>query len=114
LRVSAEDVTFEAHAGVEVEHHPRPLEYIIIGLILAVITVLEVYAYVRIEVRSILVPTLLTLSAIKFFLVVSFYMHLRFDHPIFRAVFCGGLAVAGSIITALIFLFGQYPYPPHP
>jgi cytochrome c oxidase subunit 4 len=107
-------MTTEVHGGVEVEHHPSPVKYILIGLVLGVITVLEVYAYTRPELKAMLVPILLVLSGVKFFLVVSFYMHLRFDNPIFRAVFGGGLAVAASIITALMFLFSQYPYPPHP
>jgi cytochrome c oxidase subunit IV len=112
--MSAEHASFEAHAGPEVEHHPGPLQYIVVGIVLAVITILEVHAYTREDIKPIVVPILLVLSAIKFFLVVSFYMHLKFDNPLFRGVFCFGLAVAGSIITALMFLFSQYPYPPHP
>jgi cytochrome c oxidase subunit 4 len=53
------------------------------------------------------------LSACKFAMVVGFYMHLRFDHPLFLGVFGFGLVVAGSVITALMFLFGQYPLPHH-
>jgi hypothetical protein len=45
--------------------------------------------------------------------VVGFYMHLRFDHPLFTGVFGFGLAVGASVITALMFLFGQYPHPLH-
>ena len=56
---------------------------------------------------------LLVLSAVKFATVVGFFMHLRFDNPLFLAVFGFGLAVAGSVITAFMFLFGQYPQPPH-
>jgi len=41
--------------------------------------------------------------------VVGFYMHLKFDHPLFTGVFGFGLMVGGSVITALIFLFAQYP-----
>ena len=40
-------------------------------------------------------------------------MHLRFDHPLFSGVFGFGLLVAASVITALMFLFGQYPLPLH-
>jgi hypothetical protein len=60
-----------------------------------------------------LVPILLVLSATKFVLVVGFYMHLHFDHPLFTGVFGFGLAVGASVITALMFLFGQYPHPLH-
>src|SRR5919199_2553453 len=98
----------------ELEHaHPGAKTYVIIGIILAVITVAEVFFYTQESVRAILVPLLLALSASKFVLVVGFYMHLKFDHPLFTGVFGFGLMVAGSIITALMFLFGQYPLPHH-
>jgi cytochrome c oxidase subunit 4 len=104
-----------AHATEhELEHaHPGPKTYTIVGVILAIITLLEVWAYTHEAIRPILVPILLVLSATKFVLVVGFYMHLRFDHPLFTGVFGFGLAVGGSIITALMFLFGQYPLPIH-
>ena len=96
------------------EHpHPGPKTYTLIGVVLAVITLVEVWAYTQQSLRAVLVPILLVLSASKFVLVVGFYMHLRFDHPLFTGVFGFGLAVAGSVITALLFLFGQYPLPHH-
>jgi cytochrome c oxidase subunit IV len=96
------------------EHsHPGARTYTIIGVVLAIITLVEVWAYTQESIRPLLVPILLVLSASKFVLVVGFYMHLRFDHPLFTGVFGFGLAVAGSVITALLFLFGQYPLPHH-
>jgi cytochrome c oxidase subunit IV len=102
----------DAGAEHELEHaHPGAKTYTIVGVILAIITVAEVFFYTQESVRAFLVPLLLVLSASKFVLVVGFYMHLRFDHPLFTGVFGFGLMVAGSIITALMFLFGQYPLP---
>jgi cytochrome c oxidase subunit 4 len=101
-----------AHA---MEHaHPGAKTYTIVGVILAVITMAEVFFYTQESVRTFLVPLLLVLSASKFALVIGFYMHLRFDHPLFTGVFGFGLIVGASVITALMFLFGQYPLPPHP
>jgi cytochrome c oxidase subunit IV len=101
----------ESHS---LEHaHPGAKTYVIVGVILAIITLAEVFFYTQESVRAFLVPLLLTLSAAKFAMVVGFYMHLRFDHPLFFGVFGFGLAVAGSVITALMFLFGQYPFPHH-
>jgi cytochrome c oxidase subunit 4 len=100
--------------GHELEHaHPGARTYVLVGAILAIITLTEVWAYTQPSLKPILVPLLLTLSAAKFILVVGFYMHLRFDHPLFTGVFGFGLAVAASVITALMFLFGQYPVPLH-
>ena len=103
------------HAGEhELEHaHPGAKTYVLVGVVLAIITLVEVLLYTEEAVRAILVPLLLLLSASKFALVVGFYMHLKFDHPLFTGVFGFGLLVAASIITALIFLFGQYALPVH-
>jgi cytochrome c oxidase subunit 4 len=101
----------DAHAA---EHaHPGAKTYTIVGVVLAIITVAEVFFYTQESVRTFLVPLLLVLSAAKFATVVGFYMHLKFDHPLFLGVFGFGLLVAGSIITALMFLFGQYALPHH-
>src|SRR5947209_7143141 len=100
--------------GHAVEHaHPGPRVYVIIGVILAAITLTEVWAYSQESIRPVLVPILLVLSALKFVMVVGFYMHLRFDHPLFTGVFGFGLVIAASVITAFMFLFGQYPLPIH-
>jgi cytochrome c oxidase subunit 4 len=100
----------DEHGALE-QAHPGPKVYTLVGVVLAVITLVEVWAYTQEFLRPILVPVLLVLSATKFVLVVGFYMHLKFDHPLFTGVFGFGLAVGASVITALIFLFHQYPYP---
>jgi cytochrome c oxidase subunit 4 len=57
-----------------------------------------------------LVPVLLVLSATKFIIVVMFYMHLKYDHPIFRRVFFGPLLLAILfVIVGLILLFKYVP-----
>src|SRR5712691_2100119 len=104
--------THDSHESLE-HAHPTPRTYALVGLVLAIITMAEVWAYTQPSIRPFLVPILLVLSACKFAIVVGAYMHLRFDHPLFLAIFGFGLAVAGSVITALMFLFGQYPVPNH-
>src|SRR5947209_913877 len=100
--------------GEPLEHaHPGARTYTIVGAILALFTVAEVWAYTFEPIRPYLVPILLVLSACKFVMVVGFFMHLRFDHPLFTGVFGFGLVIAASVITAFMFLFGQYPLPIH-
>ena len=92
-----------------VEHtHPGAGKYILIGIILTVITAIEVAAFYipAWETSRIYVPSMLFLSTLKFALVVMFYMHLKFDHPVFRALFIGSLIVAAATLIALMFLFG--------
>ena len=103
----------EAHAHAphgEVEHaHPTWSTYWKVALILTIITAFEVWAY---YVPSFVasrgfVPTLLILSAAKFAIVVMFYMHLKYDHRLFRVLFTGPLLIAALTLLALMFLFGH-------
>jgi cytochrome c oxidase subunit 4 len=94
----------------EVEHsHPTWSTYWKVALILTLITVAEVWAYYIpsfVASRG-FVPTLLTLSALKFTIVVMFYMHLKYDHRLFRILFTGPLLIAALTLLALMFLFGH-------
>jgi cytochrome c oxidase subunit 4 len=104
-----------AHAGAhggglgEASHHgPSTKTYLIVAAILAVITVVEVWAYYTPLVETaIFVPALLIMSAAKFFTVVAFYMHLKYDHAIFRILFYGPFIVAIGTILALLLLFSH-------
>ncbi len=96
------------HGAVE-HHHPTGNQYLKIAIILTVITAVEVWAYYipALVASPLFNPALLIMSAVKFAIVVMFYMHLKFDHKLFRVVFTGSLIVAMATITALMFLFGK-------
>jgi cytochrome c oxidase subunit IV len=87
------------------EAHASTRTYLVIAAILTVITIVEVGVFYIPALHVILPPTLLLLSAVKFALVVGFYMHLRYDHNLFRAVFMAPLAIATAVIIGLLFLF---------
>ncbi len=89
------------------QNHPGARRYIEIAAILGIITAIEVAIYYVPSLRPVLVPTLLVLSALKFGIVVAFYMHLKFDHRLFTRFFIAFLALAGLVITALMALFHQ-------
>jgi cytochrome c oxidase subunit IV len=95
-----------AHGAHE---HPTWKQYKWVALILAVITALEVWAYYvpSFVASRLFVPSLLIMSAAKFIIVVMFYMHLKYDHKLFRALFTGPLLIAAATIIGLLFLFGQ-------
>jgi cytochrome c oxidase subunit 4 len=90
-------------------HHPSPATYLKTGIFLTVITIVEVWAYyIPAWVASrFFVPSLLIMSAVKFATVVMFYMHLKYDHKLFRALFTGPLLVAVATVIGLMFLFGK-------
>ena len=72
---------------------------------LVVLTVLEVGVFYVPAFRPVLVPTLLVLSALKFSLVVLFYMHLKMDSPFFSFLLGAPLLLAAGVLVALLFLF---------
>ena len=102
----------EAHGAHEHEH-PSPRRYIEIAVVLALITITEVFvlyipnpAFLGIEAfRPALIPIFIVLSAVKFVVVVGWYMHLRFDDPFFRRMFGFALLIAMMVATAFIALF---------
>jgi len=95
-------------SGVNEMGHPTAFRYVQIALILAVLTGFEVWVYYQNGLRNVLTPVLLTLSAVKFALVVLFFMHLKFDNRLFSILFTLGLVIGGSILISLILLFRAY------
>ena len=112
----AHDTSHEPHANVDhasmgIEHeHPTWSTYWKVAVILTLITALEVWIYYipSFVASRAFVPVLLILSAVKFVTVVMFYMHLRYDHKLFRVLFTGPLIIAVVTIAGLLFLFGHF------
>ena len=102
----------EAHAAAQQSHgggHATVKTYINVAVALALLTAIEVATlYIPGIPHTLLVLALLFMSALKFFLVVGFFMHLRYDSPIMRALFVGPLIIAIAIILALLALLGAF------
>lgn len=99
----------ERASGESVVHrgHPDEMEYVKIGIILAVITLIEVALfYVDLD-RAVLIPTLMVLSGAKFGLVVAWFMHLRFDSRLFTTAFVTGLVLAAAVFTVVLATLGS-------
>ena len=110
----AHDSSADAHGGdataMGVKHdHPTWKTYIKVGVILTAITAVEVWIYYipSFVASRAFVPALLIMSAVKFATVVMFYMHLKYDHRLFRVLFTGPLLIAALTLFALMFLFGH-------
>jgi cytochrome c oxidase subunit IV len=89
----------------ELEHHPGPRQYVMVAAVLAVVTALEVWIYYVEALRDLLVPLLLAFSAVKFALVVLWFMHLRFDSAIFKRLFITGIVLALSVFAIVLVIF---------
>ena len=91
------------HAGHDdhAEHGMSTLGYVKVAIVLAALTALEVATYF-VDFGPFFMPVLLVLMCVKFFIVVSYFMHLKFDSKIFSFLFYAGLGLGlGVYISAL-------------
>jgi cytochrome c oxidase subunit IV len=92
----------------ELARHPGPREYIKVAIVLAVATAIEVGLYYLKLPHALLATLLLFFAVIKFSLVVLWFMHLRFDSPIFRRMFVTGLGLALTVYLIVLTIFGVF------
>jgi cytochrome c oxidase subunit 4 len=87
--------------------HPEPRQYVLIAVVLVVITGMEVAtSYLEGDVNSnLLIAALGMMAAVKFFLVVAWFMHLRTDSKILRRFFLLGLIAAPILYTIVLLMF---------
>ena len=88
--------------GGTTHDHPSEREYVQVAAILAVLTGIEVAVYYIGSVKDVLVPILVVLMVTKFTMVVLWFMHLRFDSPMFRRLFVTGLVLAILVYLAAL------------
>lgn len=86
------------------EHaHPSERQYFMVAIVLAVVTAAEVgLYYVKSLDDNVLVVALAVLAIIKFVMVVMYFMHLKFDSPVFRRFFIAGMALAIAVYVATL------------
>ena len=94
----------DAHDSHE-SHGLTDFGYVQVAVALAFITGLEVYASYSDWLGRAFLPILLVLMIVKFFSVVLFFMHLRFDSKIFSALFYAGLFLAVGVYIVALFTF---------
>ena len=109
--MSASDLTHEGdlvhgdHGHAEdAAHHPSDAKYIQIALILGAITAAEVATYF-VDFGALMIPSLMVMMVAKFAIVAMFFMHLRFDSPLFRRIFVAGLITAVAVYIAALTMF---------
>lgn len=90
--------------GHEEHHGLTDMQYVGVAAILALITGLEV-SLTYIDIGALFLPVLLVLMVIKFFSVVLYFMHLKFDNRMFTVLFYMGLGLAVFVYTVALFTF---------
>ncbi|MBT3941829.1 MAG: hypothetical protein HOC77_10995 [Chloroflexi bacterium] len=88
--------------------HATPFFYTVIGIILAVLTLLEVWLFTLDDLLgATFVPLMLFLALAKFIVVVAFFMHLRFDKNLLTLVFSSGFVIAIAVFMILLTVQGK-------
>lgn len=79
--------------------------YWFIAALLAVVTAIEVAIPSLGAPSAVSIPSLLILGAVKFGIVVAFFMHLKFDRPLFRSLFLVGVIGVIPIFVVVLLTF---------
>ena len=90
--------------GDHAEHGMSTRGYVTIAIILALITALEVATY-YVDFGPFFLPSLIIMMIAKFVIVVSYFMHLKFDNKIFSFLFYSGLVLAIGVYMAFLATF---------
>jgi cytochrome c oxidase subunit IV len=87
----------------EVRAHPDPWQYVVVAVVLSVITGVEIaVSYTEGDIpNGLIVVLLLAMMLMKFFLVASWFMHLRTDQPVFKRLFIVG-AIAAPVLYVIV------------
>lgn len=104
MSTATEHATHVDHAEHGESHGASDKQYIVIALILAVLTAIEVSTY-YIDFGPLFMPTLFVLMIVKFVIVVSYFMHLKFDNKLFSWLFYSGLFLAIAVYVGALATF---------
>jgi heme/copper-type cytochrome/quinol oxidase subunit 4 len=95
------DDTHQGHGSVAL--------YVWVGVILAIVTGVEVAIFYIEALADVKVPLMVILSLAKVVLVVMFFMHLKMDHRGLTWIFMAGAALALFMVSALTILYHLLP-----
>jgi cytochrome c oxidase subunit 4 len=85
--------------------HHTDLLYVKVAAVLVTLTAMEVYTSYAHWLGHAFLPILLVLMAVKFVLVVLFFMHLRWDSKLFGNLFWAGAFLAIAVYVSALATF---------
>ncbi len=93
-------------AGAHEQQHGLTVrQYLMVGLILTVFTVIELWVSYSGLSNFLVTSLLLVFMALKFAAVGAYFMHLRFENSLMTKFFVGSLILAALVLFALLGLF---------
>ncbi|NOX30515.1 MAG: cytochrome C oxidase subunit IV family protein [Actinobacteria bacterium] len=99
-----------ADHGTAQEHEGDHLTFtgaIKIAILLAVITGVETATYF-VDFGSVAEPLILILMAVKFLIVIGYFMHLKYDNNMFALLFAIGVVFALAVYGAMLLTFNFF------
>ena len=96
-------------AATEHHDHPTPAQYWKIAAFLAVITAIEValfYIDEALDLQLFNAVALISLSTLKFVIVVGWFMHLRYEKPMLTRFFTAGFVLAMALYLVVLTAMG--------
>jgi len=93
--------------GPEYAHGPTDRQYVIVAIVLSALTGMEVFTYFKsvVDFGPFLMPMLLVLMGVKFYLIAAFFMHLRYDKAVLRRFFLTGIVLAVAVYNIALLSF---------
>ena len=88
--------------------HPSDRQYVKVAVILGILTAIEVFTYfdsVHRMSAAAMYALLTVLMILKFIYVVAWFMHLKFDSPIFKHIFVTGILLALGVYLVMLTAF---------
>lgn len=99
-----EEEAFEQQEG----EHGSSLIYWLVGSVLAVITILEVFAASLWFSNLLMLLILVSMAFVKGALIVAVFMHMQGDAGVFKFVFLAPFTIATSFMLAFLLLFSVH------
>ncbi|MCZ7534509.1 MAG: cytochrome C oxidase subunit IV family protein [Acidimicrobiia bacterium] len=104
--VVASGVIDDGHAAAP---HVSPRRYVMIAVVLAAVTAVEVaMSYADGVDTDLVIVMMIVLAAVKFLLVASWFMHLKFDSPVYRRLFIVGSTMAVILYFVVLLTFSVF------
>jgi cytochrome c oxidase subunit 4 len=110
VKETIDHVEHEVDDPARVDDHPgdhwTDLQFVYLAIGLAIVTAIEVaLSYMVDDLGPFFLPLLLILMLVKFFSVVLYFMHLKFDNRWFSILFYMGMFLAVGVYIAALFTF---------
>jgi cytochrome c oxidase subunit 4 len=102
----------DAHGATDGHGHDQVHDvpdstYIKIAIALMILTAAEVTVSYM-DIGPLMVPALLVMMAVKFMTVILYFMHLKYDNPLFRRLFYTGLLLAMFVYIVALLTFHYF------